>query len=91
MENTRWLLAALGGGRGLRHGGDPRRLARRTRAETVKLEAKVMRVLCLLAARAGGVVSPEELESQVWAEMVVTSDALTNTTIKLRKVFRLPE
>ncbi len=29
-------------------------------AETVKLEPKVMRVLCLLVARAGSVVSREE-------------------------------
>lgn len=32
-------------------------------AETFKLEPKVMRVLCLLAVRAGSVVSREELES----------------------------
>lgn len=55
--------------------------------ETVKLEPKVMRVLCLLAARAGSVVSRDDLESEVWSGMVVTTDAVTNTIIKLRKVF----
>ena len=56
-------------------------------AATVKLEPKVMRVLCTLAERPGTVVAREELESRVWAGMVVTSDAVTNTIIKLRKVF----
>ena len=56
-------------------------------AESVKLEPKVMRVLCFLASRPGSVVSREELESQAWPGMVVTSDALTNSIIKLRKAF----
>lgn len=55
-------------------------------AATAKLEPKVMRVLCILAERPGTVVAREELESRVWAGMVVTSDAVTNTIIKLRKV-----
>jgi TolB-like protein/DNA-binding winged helix-turn-helix (wHTH) protein/Tfp pilus assembly protein PilF len=54
---------------------------------SVRVEHKVMRVLCVLAERPGGVVTREELESRVWTGMVVTSDALTNTIIKLRKVF----
>jgi adenylate cyclase len=53
--------------------------------ETVRLEPKAMRVLCLLAARPGGVLSREELEAEAWPGMVVTSDALTNAIIKLRK------
>jgi len=56
-------------------------------AATVRLEPKVMRVLCVLAERPGSVVTREDLESRVWAGMVVTSDAVTNTIIKLRKVF----
>jgi TolB-like protein/DNA-binding winged helix-turn-helix (wHTH) protein/Tfp pilus assembly protein PilF len=56
-------------------------------AATVRLEPKVMRVLCVLAERPGSVVAREDLESRVWAGMVVTSDAVTNTIIKLRKVF----
>jgi TolB-like protein/DNA-binding winged helix-turn-helix (wHTH) protein/Tfp pilus assembly protein PilF len=54
---------------------------------TVRLEHKVMRVLCVLAEQPGGVVAREDLESRVWPGTVVTSDALTNTIIKLRKAF----
>jgi DNA-binding winged helix-turn-helix (wHTH) protein len=50
-----------------------------------RLEPKVMRVLELLAARKGNVVSRYELESQVWTGMIVTDDAVTNTVIKLRR------
>ena len=44
-----------------------------------------MRVLVLLASKAGQVVTREELEDSVWANMVVGPDALTNTVIKLRR------
>ncbi len=54
-------------------------------AETVKLEPKVMQVLCLLAEQPGNVVSREELEAQAWPGLVVTTDAVTGTIIKLRK------
>lgn len=66
---------------------DPRANELHRDAATVKLEPKVMRVLCVLAERPGSVVAREDLESRVWAGMVVTSDAVTNTIIKLRKVF----
>ena len=55
--------------------------------ETTKLEPKVMRVLCVLAAQPGNVISREELESRAWAGMVVGYDAVSNTIIKLRKAF----
>ena len=55
--------------------------------ETLKLEPKVMRVLCVLAEHPGSVVSREDLESRVWTGLVVTYDALSNTIIKLRKAF----
>ena len=55
--------------------------------ETVRLEPKVMRVLCVLAENPGGVLSREELESRVWTGLVVSYDALSNTIIKLRKAF----
>ena len=64
---------------------DPRANELTRGGETVRLEPKAMRVLCLLAARPGGVIYREELEAQAWAGMVVTSDALTNAIIKLRK------
>ncbi len=54
-------------------------------AERVRLEPKVMQVLCFLAQRPGTVVSREELEAIAWPRMVVTSDAVTGTIIKLRK------
>jgi TolB-like protein/DNA-binding winged helix-turn-helix (wHTH) protein/Flp pilus assembly protein TadD len=54
-------------------------------AEKVKLEPKVMQVLCFLAQRPGSVVSREELEAAAWPRMVVTTDAVTGTIIKLRK------
>ena len=50
-----------------------------------RLEPKVMRVLEFLAARGGRVVSRYDLESNVWAGMIVTDDAVTNTVIKLRR------
>ncbi len=53
--------------------------------ETTRVEPKAMRVLMLLASHAGHVVSREELEDVVWANMVVGPDALTNTVIKLRR------
>lgn len=56
-------------------------------AETVRLEPKVMEVLVHLARRQPNVVSREELEASVWAGVVVTYDAVTNTIIKLRRAF----
>ncbi len=52
---------------------------------TVKLEPKVMQVLCFLASRPGRPVSREELEAEAWPRMVVTYDAVTSAIIKLRK------
>ena len=54
-------------------------------AEKVRLEPNVMQVLCFLAQRPGSVVSREELEAAAWPRLVVTSDAVTGTIIKLRK------
>jgi TolB-like protein/DNA-binding winged helix-turn-helix (wHTH) protein len=51
----------------------------------VRIEPKVMRVLILLVSRQGQVVSRHELESQVWPGMIVTDDAVTSASIKLRK------
>ena len=54
-------------------------------SRTVRLEPKVMQVLCFLASRPGQPVSREELEAEAWPRMVVTYDAVTNSIIKLRK------
>ena len=51
----------------------------------VRVEPKVMRVLCYLVERHGEVVPRRDLETNVWTGMVVTDDAVTNTVIKLRK------
>ena len=54
-------------------------------AESKHVEPKAMRVLVLLAVNAGRVVSRRELEDEIWADMVVGPDSLTNTVIKLRR------
>jgi DNA-binding winged helix-turn-helix (wHTH) protein/TolB-like protein len=51
----------------------------------VKVEPKAMEVLVYLAARAGQVASREELMAEVWGDVVVGDDALTQVVIKLRK------
>lgn len=57
---------------------------RRSEAE-VKLEPKVMEVLCYMADRQGKLITRENLEADVWTGTVVGYDALTATIIKLRK------
>ncbi|MDH5232087.1 MAG: winged helix-turn-helix domain-containing protein [Gammaproteobacteria bacterium] len=51
----------------------------------IKLECKVMAILCYLAARPGEVVSRQALEQAIWADNVVGYDALTSCIAKLRK------
>src|SRR3989344_1278112 len=51
----------------------------------VRLEPRVMALLACLAARAGELVTREELERRVWGRTVVGYDALTSSIIKLRK------
>lgn len=53
----------------------------------IKLEPKVMQVLCYLAKHPNLVISRQTLEEEVWVDMVVGYEALTNTIIKLRKAF----
>lgn len=55
--------------------------------ESVRLEPRTMAVLVYLAARAGQVVSREELEQEVWSGRVVGYEALSNTIAKLRRAF----
>ncbi len=56
--------------------------------ESVHVEPKAMRVLTLLAANAGQVVTRRELEDSIWTDMVVGPDSLTNTVIKLRRALK---
>ncbi len=50
----------------------------------VRLEPRVMDVLVCLAARGGEVVSRETLNEQVWRDVVVTDQAVTNCISELR-------
>jgi len=53
---------------------------------SVKLEPKMMRLLMCLAARAGEVVSVEELLDEVWKGVVVTQDSVYHAVAALRRV-----
>ena len=53
--------------------------------DEVHLEPKAMEVLLLLAARAGQVISREEILATLWSGSVVGDDTLTQAVIKLRK------
>lgn len=50
-----------------------------------RLEPMVMRLLCLLAARAPEVVSRSELHDALWPDTVVGEDALARCLLKLRR------
>ncbi len=50
----------------------------------VRVEPRVMDVLVCLAARAGEVVSRDTLNEQVWRDVVVTDQAVTNCISELR-------
>src|SRR5687768_2435389 len=51
----------------------------------VHLESRIMDVLVCLAQRAGEVVSRETLNAQVWGNIVVTDQAVTNCISELRR------
>lgn len=55
--------------------------------KTLHLEPKAIEVLGRLAARAGEVVSREELLEAVWPGVIVGDDALSQAIIKLRRAF----
>ncbi|RMH47405.1 MAG: hypothetical protein D6688_03575 [Alphaproteobacteria bacterium] len=55
--------------------------------EILHLEPRSMEVLGLLIRRAGEVVSREELQDEVWGEVVVGDESLTNAIIKIRRAF----
>ncbi|MGQ0749009.1 MAG: winged helix-turn-helix domain-containing protein [Betaproteobacteria bacterium] len=54
-------------------------------SETVRIEPKAMEVLMVLATRAGGIATREELLSKVWLGVVVGDEALTQSINKLRR------
>jgi TolB-like protein/DNA-binding winged helix-turn-helix (wHTH) protein len=55
--------------------------------EIVRLEPKAMEVLVYLIARAGEVVTRDDIEREVWHGALIGYDAVTNAVIKLRKAF----
>ena len=54
--------------------------------ETVRLEARTMRLLLCLAERAGEVVSIDELLNQVWEGVIVTPDSVYQAVTSLRRL-----
>jgi transcriptional activator of cad operon len=53
--------------------------------ETVRIEARTMRLLLCLAERAGEVVSIDQLLDQVWSGVVVTQDSVYQAVASLRR------
>jgi len=56
--------------------------------ETVRLEARTMRLLLCLAEHAGQVVSIDDLLEQVWHGVVVTPDSVYQAVTSLRRLLR---
>ena len=55
-------------------------------SESVRVDARVMRLLQYLAGRAGEVVSIDEMLDQVWAGVVVTQDSAYQAIATLRRL-----
>jgi TolB-like protein/DNA-binding winged helix-turn-helix (wHTH) protein len=53
--------------------------------QTTKLERKMMQLLLCLAARAGQVVSVDQLLDEVWKDVVVTPDSVYHAVAALRR------
>jgi TolB-like protein/DNA-binding winged helix-turn-helix (wHTH) protein/Tfp pilus assembly protein PilF len=54
--------------------------------KVVKLEPRMMRLLCYLAERPGKVVSPDELLDAVWPGLVVGQNSVYQTVAQLRRL-----
>ena len=66
---------------------DPRSLRVTRGDDEFRLEARPMQVLTYLAQHQGQVVSRDELQDELWPNLVVTEDAVTNSIAKVRRVF----
>jgi len=55
--------------------------------KAVRLEPKVMDLLTYLAKRAGRLVTRDDIEDNVWADVIVGYDTVTGAIQKLRKAF----
>jgi DNA-binding winged helix-turn-helix (wHTH) protein/TolB-like protein/Tfp pilus assembly protein PilF len=67
---------------------DPAANELRRADEAVRIEPKAMQVLMALADRRGRVVSRDELLAEVWPDVIVGDEALTQSIIKLRRALR---
>ena len=56
--------------------------------ESVRLEPKTTRLLVYLARYAGQTLSRERLLQQVWPDVIVSDEALSNAVNKIRKAFK---
>lgn len=65
---------------------DPRTGQMSREGETVRVEARTLRLLMYLAGRAGEVVSIDELLNQVWAGVVVSPDSVYQGVAALRRM-----
>jgi transcriptional activator of cad operon len=54
--------------------------------ETIRLEPRTMRLLVLLAERAGEVVSADDLLDRVWPNVIVTPDSVYQAVAALRRL-----
>src|SRR5262245_37538182 len=54
--------------------------------QTVRVEARTMRLLLYLAQHAGEVVSIDELLNQVWSGVIVTPDSVYQAVTSLRRL-----
>jgi DNA-binding winged helix-turn-helix (wHTH) protein len=52
------------------------------------LEPRLMKLLCLLAARPGQVLSREELVAELWPRVIVNENSLTRAVSELRKLLQ---
>lgn len=57
-----------------------------TEGSVVKLEPKIMQVLCLLVSNQGKVLSREDIAEKLWPEAVVGLEVITRAIFELRKV-----
>jgi DNA-binding winged helix-turn-helix (wHTH) protein len=54
--------------------------------ESIRVEARTLRLLLCLAERAGEVVSIDELLNQVWSGIIVTPDSVYQAVTSLRRL-----
>src|SRR5580692_11701128 len=65
---------------------DPRLGQISRNGETVRVEARTMKLLVCLAERAGEVVSIDDLLDEVWSGVVVTPDSVYQAVASLRRL-----